>query len=323
MIIDVNDLPPPPAGRAGFPWTEGSPPLPPTMPNGAAWLKVSIVTPSFRQAQYLEETIRSVLLQGYPNLEYIIIDGGSTDGSVEIIRKYEKWLAYWVSEKDKGHANALNKAWGKCTGEIWGWLNSDDVYMPGALATVIPHFAQAPDVKLVYGSAMFTNQNGEPIQIYQGKPLAPGLERLKLWKGWPLPQPSAFFARELVARYGGLDETLYYSFDAEWFLRVAQREKFICLDAVLATYRFHTQSKTGVSYANKELFEIDNRKIMARYAPLYSPKSWGLYWAYAAEQLGPVVRSRYWRLHALVRRIYGGTRRRVREYGGKLRGMSN
>lgn len=100
------------------------------MPDGKPWPKISIVTPSFNQGQYIEETIRSILLQGYPNLEYIVIDGGSTDGAVDVIRKYEKWLTYWVSEPDKGQADAINKGLERCTGEIFNWINSDDILLP-------------------------------------------------------------------------------------------------------------------------------------------------------------------------------------------------
>lgn len=320
--VTINDLPPPPTGLNGFPWTEGSPLLPTTMPDGSPWLKVSIITPSYKQAQFLEETIRSVLMQGYPNLEYIIIDGGSTDGSVGIIKKYEPWLAYWVSERDRGHANAVNKAWSKCTGDIWAWLNSDDVYYPGALAKAIPMFRQVPDAKVVYGSAMFTNQEGAPLQLYQAKPLLPGMERLKLWKGWSLPQPSAFFDSRLIEKYGPLDETLRYSFDAEWFLRVSFHEKFVCIPDILATYRWHAESKTGVAYSNKDVFELDNRRILRRYALLRDPRSWSLYFAEPGNRLRVLMHMKYLSLQAFVRRIYGGTRRRAKMYGNKIRGSA-
>src|SRR3990172_6947421 len=120
--ICVEDLPAPPVGRTGFPWTEGTPAL--HNDGGSAYPKITIVTPSYKQGQYLEETIRSVLLQGYPNLEYIVIDGGSPDNSAEIIEKYAPFLAYWVSERDSGQVNAINKGFARATGEIMGWLNS-------------------------------------------------------------------------------------------------------------------------------------------------------------------------------------------------------
>src|SRR5262245_21335405 len=138
----LDQLPPPPAGRSGWPWTEATPRLPATLPDGAAWPRITIVTPSYNQAPFLEETIRSVLLQGYPNLEYIIIDGGSSDGSVELMRRYEPWLAYWVSEPDGGQSEAINKGWCSATGTVTTWLSSDDIYTPGALKAVAEGMAR-------------------------------------------------------------------------------------------------------------------------------------------------------------------------------------
>ncbi|HEY9599669.1 MAG TPA: glycosyltransferase family 2 protein [Cyanophyceae cyanobacterium] len=138
--ITINDLPPPPADKTGWPWTESTPPLGDRRPDGSEWPRISIVTPSYNQGQFLEETIRSVLLQGYPNLEYIIIDGGSTDQSVEIIKKYKPWLAYWVSEPDKGQADALNKGFAQASGYICAYLNSDDVLLNKILETIANTF---------------------------------------------------------------------------------------------------------------------------------------------------------------------------------------
>src|SRR5437870_1420981 len=129
----LNELPSPPPDKTGWPWTAETPPLPPARPDGSAWPRISIVTPSYNQGQFIEETIRSVLLQGYPDLEYTIIDGGSTDQSIEIIKKHEPWLTYWVSEQDRGQAHAINKGLSRSTGEIFQWINSDDVLLSGAL----------------------------------------------------------------------------------------------------------------------------------------------------------------------------------------------
>src|SRR5947207_6789592 len=132
----LDDLPAPPSGRKGWPWTEATPKAPEKSTPNFSWPRISIVTPSFNQGQFIEETIRSVLLQGYPNLEYIIIDGGSTDNTVGVIKKYEPWLAYWVSEKDRGQCDAINKGFARATGDIFAWLCSDDVYAPGALRRI-------------------------------------------------------------------------------------------------------------------------------------------------------------------------------------------
>jgi glycosyltransferase involved in cell wall biosynthesis len=127
------ELPASPLGRRGWPWTEESPQVPDTMPDGRPWPKVTIVTPSYNQGQFIEESMRSVLLQGYPDLEYIVIDGGSSDDSVDKIRRYEQWLEFWVSEPDSGQSNAINKGWRRSRGDVIAWLNSDDIYAPSAL----------------------------------------------------------------------------------------------------------------------------------------------------------------------------------------------
>src|SRR5262245_16909311 len=132
----LAELPPPPVGKIGWPWTIETLKLPSVSSDGLPWPSISIVTPSYNQGQFIEETIRSVLLQGYPNLEYIIIDGGSKDQTVDIIHKYEPWLTYWVSRKDRGQAHAINDGLRRASGTIFNWINSDDVLAPNALATI-------------------------------------------------------------------------------------------------------------------------------------------------------------------------------------------
>lgn len=165
----LQDLPSPPPGKTGWPWTEESPQLSHLMPNGALWPRISIVTPSYNQGQFIEETIRSVLLQGYPDLEYIIIDGGSTDDSVEVIRRYEQWITYWVSEKDKGQAHAINKGFTRSTGNVVAWLNSDDIYFPEIIKYVADQYRKDPkkDFWLVAGIEYFDNETGERVVDYQ------------------------------------------------------------------------------------------------------------------------------------------------------------
>src|SRR6516162_5188478 len=147
----LAELPAPPAGKSGWPWTIESAQLPDAMPDGRAWPRISIVTPSYNQGQFIEETIRSVLLQGYPNLEYIVMDGGSKDNTLRVLRKYEHAIHFWTSAPDKGQAEAINKGFARANGEILAWLNSDDVYEMGVFAQVAKFFQQQPDIDVISG----------------------------------------------------------------------------------------------------------------------------------------------------------------------------
>ncbi len=140
---NLAQLPPVP-DREGWPWTEETPQLPERMADGSPWPCISVVTPSYNQGQYIEETIRSVLLQGYPNLEYIVMDGGSSDNSLEIIQRYSPWLTYWTSERDEGQADAINKGFERANGKLIAWLNSDDIYYPGTVASSARAFLDKP-----------------------------------------------------------------------------------------------------------------------------------------------------------------------------------
>jgi len=242
----LTELPPPAEGKTGWPWTEGSPLVPDAMVDGTSWPRVSIITPSFNQASYLEKTLRSVLLQGYPNLEYIIIDGGSRDGSVDIIREYEPWLTYWVSEPDRGQAHGINKGFRLASGEIVTWLNSDDSYRPGTIAQAVLAIHQHADI--VYGKCRLVTPDGDLIAMMD----SPGpvtLRRLVMfWQyHWPFPpQPAVFFRRHVLESVGLLDETLHYVMDPELWLRAVDHGlEFQFVDAVWADYIIHSESKTG------------------------------------------------------------------------------
>ena len=206
---------------------------------------VSIVTPSFNQAKFLEETIRSVLDQDYPRIEYILIDGGSTDGSVEIIQKYAHRLAYWVSEKDRGQTDALNKGFAAATGNIFAWLNSDDTYQPGAIRSAVDFLTSHPRVGLVYGDLNFINERGEIV----GKFPAAQTNLVRLRRGYVhIPQPAAFFRADLWKKVGPLDPSFYFAMDYDLWVRLAGVSDLQYLPGqVWANFRLHGSGKTIVA----------------------------------------------------------------------------
>lgn len=266
----LSALPPPPDGKTGWPWTEASPSFPAFMPNGAEWPKISIITPSFNQAIYLEETIRSVLLQGYPNLEFFIIDGGSTDASVEIIRKYEKWLSGWVSEKDSGQSEAINKGFSRCTGEIFNWLCSDDLLTPGALAVVAAGFAEDRSCDVLAG-ACFCQYDEEPLKSEARSAKIEGWEKFP-WHA-AIWQPSCFFKRALIERPVLVLRDLHFCMDRElWCYLFRRGARWRWTECVLSHYRF-TGANKSMTGKNKIIDEIariygDHVKESVPLAPL-------------------------------------------------------
>jgi glycosyltransferase involved in cell wall biosynthesis len=174
--------------------------------------KISIVTPSYNQGKYLEETILSVIKQNYPNLEYIIIDGGSTDNSVEIIKKYEKYLTYWVSEKDNGQSDAINKGLKRCTGEIFNWLNSDDYLEPNALFKIAEAYKKNPQKK-VFCFGMYHFVDGEK-KLFE-KQNNPENE-LQCYCNPIMQQPSMYYSMDAIKLLGPINLYLHYSMDYEW-----------------------------------------------------------------------------------------------------------
>lgn len=236
----LSELPLPSPGKAGWPWTEESLQLPDSMPDGSPWPRVSIVTPSYNQAQFIEETIRSVLLQGYPNLEYIIVDGGSTDGSVDIIRKYEPWLAHWVSEADEGQSDALNKGFQRATGSIVAWLNSDDYYLPNILPERVVEFVHDPELVLVYGDCHRVDEAGERINTWKTGQCTPSS---LLLDGNQIPQQSTLIRAMALAAIGGIDGNLHYVMDFALWLRLRLVGKLKYVPGPVANFRKHRRSK--------------------------------------------------------------------------------
>jgi glycosyltransferase involved in cell wall biosynthesis len=255
-VFTLDELPKPPQGRSGWPWTEASGPLPLDPIPGKSWPRISIVTPSFNQAQYIEETIRSVLLQGYPNLEYFVYDGGSTDGSVEILRRYDAFLQGWVSEKDKGQSDAINKGFARCTGEVVNWLCSDDILLPGALSRVGRAFAERPDTDILAGAAKYHFDDLSEPDFTRG----PTVADLDLLPGWNnVLQPSCFFRRSLLQRSSAIRTDLHFAMDTElWCYFRAQRAQWCFHGDVLSVYRITGGNKsfTGRKKLLKELEEI-------------------------------------------------------------------
>lgn len=258
--------------------------MPNKPPGDSQWPRITIVTPSYNQGQFIEETIRSVLLQGYPNLEYIIIDGGSTDNSAEIIRKYEPWLAYWVSEPDQGQTHAINKGFSRASGDILAWLNSDDFYYPHTLHTIANTFSLQKDAGLIYGTAAIVNKDGQELSIYPTRQIRPDVWRMQYWKHWPVPQPAAFVSRTAYDDLGGLDESFNFSLDYEWFNRIADKYSAYYIDKTLATYRIHSDSKTSTQWEDtKHSFYRECLKANVKLAPPWYPHNWKFWLVWARD----------------------------------------
>jgi glycosyltransferase involved in cell wall biosynthesis len=203
---------------------------------------VSIVTPSFNQAPFLRRTIESVWGQDYPNLEYIIIDGGSTDGSLEIIEEYAGRLAYWESIPDKGQTDAINKGFARATGKYIAWLNSDDIYRPGAIAEAVAYLEGHPEVGMVYGDCDFIDAQDRVI----GKFPAAQTDYRRLRQGYVhVPQQASFFRRDLWEKVGPLDPGFYFAMDYDLWVRLAGEAPLVYLPArIWAGFRLHGEAKT-------------------------------------------------------------------------------
>jgi glycosyltransferase involved in cell wall biosynthesis len=233
---------------------------------GGDWPKISIITPSYNQGHFIEATIQSVLSQGYPALEYLVVDGGSSDGTLDILRKYSGQL-HWISEADSGQAEAINKGLRLATGEILAYLNSDDLYLPGALQRVARFFMDHPQAAWVSGRCITVD-----TELQETRRLITRYKNLWLrTHSYPallvlnyISQMATFWRRSVYAALGPLDEQLHYTMDYEYWLRIGKRHRLHTLAQELAVFRLHTGSKSGTT-ASKQFLE--QYQVAASYHP--------------------------------------------------------
>jgi GT2 family glycosyltransferase len=217
--------------------------------------RTTVVTPSYNQAEFLEETIRSVIIQDYPNLEYIIMDGGSSDGSVKIIRRYEPFIDYWESAPDRGQSHAINKGWQRATGDILAYLNSDDVFRPEAIRRAVRYLIDHPEVSLVYGFANVIDAGGN--LLYRMRPGE--IDIGQMLRQNQIAQPTVFFRRELIDRFGLFDESLHFDLEYEFWLRAIDTTNFGRIPYFLADMRLHAECKSA---AQSEGFYPEHLKVL-------------------------------------------------------------
>lgn len=217
-------------------------------------IRVSVITPSYNQAAYLEQTIRSVLEQDYPQIEYFVIDGGSTDGSVEIIQKYAKRFAYWVSEKDRGQADAINKGFVRATGDVVAWLNSDDYYLPGVVRAAVKVFEEHPDAALVYGNMLAVDENGKTFNTFTYRQLK--LDDLLCFQ--IIGQPAVFMRRAALQKTDGLNLNFHFLLDHLLWIQIAKHGQLLYVNQTWSAARYHAEAKNRARAAEfgREAFRI-------------------------------------------------------------------
>jgi glycosyltransferase involved in cell wall biosynthesis len=268
---------------------------------------VSIVTPSYNQARFLEATLCSVLEQDYPNIEYLVVDGASADGSVEIIRRYAGRLAWWVSEKDSGQSEAVNKGFRRARGEIVGWLNSDDLYLPGAVSAAVAAFQSHPEAGLVYGDAKAIDADDKPFNLMRARPYT----LVDLLAFNIICQPAAFMRRSALEQAGYLDPAYHLLMDNLLWMRMAQRSPIVYVPETWAEARYHEAAKNrtrGAAYGREAKVLIEDLKSRPEFAEIIAANKkrimagvnrFDAFYLTDAGQPGPALRAygRAFRLH--------------------------
>jgi glycosyltransferase involved in cell wall biosynthesis len=233
---------PPSVNKKGWPWGDQSSAFPDSMPDGSEWPKISIVTPSYNQGRFLEATIRSVILQNYPNLEYFIVDGGSNDDSLTIIKKYEPWITSWISEKDEGQSDAINKGFRNSTGGILGWINSDDLYCKGAFKHVASTLKNDIPQWLVGATEVV---DSEDMILREHNPFPVTSMTFSCWTHRYVHQQGIFWNRKMFEKMGGeVNKDLHYIMDFDLWYRMNEVSDPILTKYLLARYRHHGEAKT-------------------------------------------------------------------------------
>jgi glycosyltransferase involved in cell wall biosynthesis len=308
-LATLDRLPAPPPGRAGWPWTVAPPPLPPRRTGGSPWPRISIVTCSHNQADFLEETLRSVLLQGYPKLEYIVVDGGSSDHSLAIIERYAPWLARWEAQQDRGQAGALNSGFEHATGDILAYLSSDDTYLPGALERAAREVDERRHRHLVIGRCLYVDAAGASLGNEHPSRAVSHRRLLAIWKGHTVPQPAAFWSRAAWQEGGPLVEDAGTRWiDYGLFCRITRRYRLHAVDQLLATYRLHPTSitvSTGPAAARPQTLRVSRRY----WGPSWTPRHLLLAASLAVHRCDRLGRGRAILRRALAERAQGHNRR--------------
>jgi len=243
----MNAVSPHDSQKTFWPWTDSIPVFPETMPDGKNWPKISIITPSFNQGNFIEETIRSVLMQGYPNLEYIVMDGGSTDNTVNILKKYDGFITKWVSEPDNGQTHAINKGISYATGEIIAYLNSDDVYLPDSFKKAALFLTSHKDVSMIYGNIQHIDKQGSVIEKIENDDF--DYDRLLSWILY-IPQPATFMRATIIQDIGLFDEKLNLGMDHDYWVRIGLHHTIHHVHEYLACARMYPEIKSKSQYLN-------------------------------------------------------------------------